>query len=238
MKNNTRKQDILEAYASIVVSQGLEGASIGAVARYMGINQSLIFHYFENKDDLLCQMSEMVVEKCIRFYEKTWPASRGVTPAAFEEYVETILEIHRRRSRRVSPKLYFSLVYLLPRNKTVQSSFVRLTDAAATMIAERLEACRQAGFIETEDSHMAARTLMCLADGILCYDGLVPAAERPLFVERQKQLFFSSVHYVPRPAEPSDGAQGRESARTPVPAVKNAAQAASPAAGGRCPKTE
>ena len=35
MKNNTKKQDILEAYAGLVVSVGLEGASIGAVARQM-----------------------------------------------------------------------------------------------------------------------------------------------------------------------------------------------------------
>ncbi len=199
MKNNTKKQEILDVYASLIVSQGLEGASIGAIARHMGINQSLIFHYFENKDDLIRQLSERVVEKCIRFYQRAWPASRAVTPAAFEEYAGTVLEIHSRRSRVVSPKLYFSLVYLLPRNPAVKESFVRLSDAGTQIIAERLEACRQAGIIRSDDCVMSARTLLCLADGILCYDGLVPAQERARFVETQKQLFFSSVQY--RPAE-------------------------------------
>ena len=72
MKNNTKKQEILDVYASLIVSQGLEGASIGAIARHMGINQSLIFHYFENKDDLIRQLSERVVEKCIRFYQRAF----------------------------------------------------------------------------------------------------------------------------------------------------------------------
>lgn len=197
MKNNTKGQEILDAYASLIVTQGLEGASIGAVARYMGINQSLIFHYFRNKEDLTVQLSRSVAEKCMRSYERAWPATRAVTPEAFEEYVATILEIHRRRSRKVSPKLYFALIYLMPRNKEVHRSFEELAAAAVQLISARFAQCRDAGIIRTEDCEMSARTLLCLADGILCYDGLMPAYRHEAFIEAQRRLFYASVGYTP-----------------------------------------
>ena len=196
MKNNTKRQDILEAYASLVVALGLEGASIGAVARYMGINQSLIFHYFENKEDLLCQLSQMVAEKCIESYEKICRKASEATPDSFEQFAGDVLEIHRKRSKVISPKLYFSLMYLLPRNKAVYRSFVHLGDTAAQRIAGRLEFFRAAGVIDAGDCVMAARTLLCLADGILCYGGLVDKEEYGMFVEAQRNLFYTQVGFV------------------------------------------
>lgn len=196
MKNNTKKQDILEAYAGLVVSVGLEGASIGAVARQMGINQSLIFHYFENKEDLLCQLSQMVAEKCIASYEKLCRQTAEATAESFERFAGTVLEIHKKRSRVISPKLYFSLMYLLPRNKAVYRSFVHLGDTAAALIAERLAFFRDAGVIRVEDCMMAARTLLCLADGILCYGGLVASGDYDAFVETQRRLFYTQVGYA------------------------------------------
>ncbi len=198
MKNNTKKQDILEAYAELVVSLGLEGASIGAVARHMGINQSLIFHYFENKEDLLCQLSQMVAEKCIQSYEKLCRGDIEATAEEFERFAGTVLEIHRKRSRTISPKLYFSLMYLLPRNRAVYRSFVHLGDTAAGLIAGRLELFRAAGVIRVDDCVMAARTLLCLADGILCYGGLVGREDYAPFVETQRRMFYAQVDFTAR----------------------------------------
>jgi AcrR family transcriptional regulator len=196
MKNNTKKQDILKTYAYIIEKQGVEGASLGAVARQMGINQSLIFHYFENKEDMTCQLTEHVCQRCVKSYERAFPKEDGLTSEAFEGFVGYILEIHQNRRRTVSPKLYFALTYLLPRQPQVKASFARLTDALVELLSAQLLRFRAAGIITTDDAPMAARTLLCLADGILCYDELTPPAMRRAFIEAQKQLFLSSVGFV------------------------------------------
>ena len=44
-----RKREILEHFQQVLVEEGFEGASIGKIARRMGINPSLIIHYFSTK---------------------------------------------------------------------------------------------------------------------------------------------------------------------------------------------
>lgn len=52
---------ILEAARSLFVRQGFSGTSIGALAKFAGINQSLIYHYFENKEDLWRQVKKELI---------------------------------------------------------------------------------------------------------------------------------------------------------------------------------
>ena len=193
MKNNTKKQEILKTYAAVIEKQGVEGASLGAVARQLGINQSLIFHYFENKEDLTVQLTEHVCQMCVKSYEKAFPKEDDLSPESFDYFVGYILEIHQNRRRTVSPKLYFALTYLLPRQPMVKESFARLTDALVRMVSTQLERYKAAGIVGVSDTHMAARTLLCLADGILCYDELTPAELRRTFIDAQKALFMTSV---------------------------------------------
>lgn len=195
MKNNTKKQDILKAYATVIEKHGLEGASLGAVARHMGINQSLIFHYFENKEDLVCQLTDHVCAMCVKSYEKAFPREGDYSPASFEYFVRYILEIHYNRRRSVSPKLYYALTYLLPRQPQVRESFARLTVQLVDIVSRHLSAFCAAGIIDIDDIDMSARTLLCLADGILCYDELTPQNLREGFILAQKALYLSSVSY-------------------------------------------
>ena len=196
MKNNTKKQEILKTYAAVIEKQGVEGASLGAVARQLGINQSLIFHYFENKEDLTIQLTEHVCQMCVKSYEKAFPKEDDLTLDSFDYFVGYILEIHQNRRRMVSPKLYFALTYLLPRQAQVKESFARLTGMLVKMISTQLERYKAAGIIRVSDTHMAARTLLCLADGILCYDELTPSDMRRKFIEAQKALFLASVGFA------------------------------------------
>jgi AcrR family transcriptional regulator len=52
---------ILDAARSLFVRQGFSGTSIGALAKAAEINQSLIYHYFENKEDLWRQVKQELI---------------------------------------------------------------------------------------------------------------------------------------------------------------------------------
>jgi len=197
LKNNTKKQDILRAYAKVIEQCGLEKASLGAVAKEMGINQSLIFHYFENKEDLLRQLTDHVMELCLRSYEKAWPREDQLNGAGFEALVSYVLSVHHNRRRTISPKLYFSLMYLLPRDRMVQERFTAMTETLIGRLACQLERFRAAGVITCTDCAMAAKTIICMADGIFYYSLLPSKQENDAFVQQQKLLYYAYAGYQP-----------------------------------------
>jgi len=194
MKGNTRRKDIIEAYAKVIEDKGIEGASLGAVASSLGIPQSLIFHYFKNKEELTTSLADTVAEECAAFYEKAWPLGE-YTRESFISFVEYTLEIHRNRRGMVSPKLYMALVYLMPRQPGVVNAFIKLTDDAIDRIVSQLKLFGEAGIIKCADHRMAAMTLMCLADGILCYDGLFHEEERLDFIKCQRDNYLRYVGF-------------------------------------------
>ncbi len=56
-----RKPDILSHFYQVLKEEGLEGASIGKVARSMSIHPSLIIHYFQNKDNLVLALVDRLI---------------------------------------------------------------------------------------------------------------------------------------------------------------------------------
>lgn len=54
---------ILEAAQKLFVKLGFSGTSIGAIAKEANINQSLIYHYFENKEDLWRQVKKDLISQ-------------------------------------------------------------------------------------------------------------------------------------------------------------------------------
>jgi len=51
--NNGRRKDILIAAQEIFSQKGLADSSISEIAKRAGIVDSIIYHYFKNKEDLL-----------------------------------------------------------------------------------------------------------------------------------------------------------------------------------------
>lgn len=56
---------ILEASEKQFVEKGYSGTSIGAIAKEAGINQSLIYHYFEDKKALWREVKSHIVQKAL-----------------------------------------------------------------------------------------------------------------------------------------------------------------------------
>ena len=60
---NTRQKEIIEAFYTVAKQEGLENTSFAKVAKLMGINTSLILHYFESKETLLFGLINYILDK-------------------------------------------------------------------------------------------------------------------------------------------------------------------------------
>ena len=58
-----RRREILKAFHSIARSEGLKGANVRAVAQRAGVKPSIIYHFFESKQELIEQTVLFVAER-------------------------------------------------------------------------------------------------------------------------------------------------------------------------------
>ncbi len=61
MKEETTKEKILSAARLLFVKHGFAGTSIGNVAKLAGVNHSLVFHHFKNKEQLWVSVKQSIV---------------------------------------------------------------------------------------------------------------------------------------------------------------------------------
>jgi AcrR family transcriptional regulator len=62
MTNKSTKEKILTAAKELFVAHGFAGTSMGKVAKLAGVNHSLIFHHFQNKEQLWVAVKHEIVD--------------------------------------------------------------------------------------------------------------------------------------------------------------------------------
>ncbi|BEV72046.1 MULTISPECIES: TetR/AcrR family transcriptional regulator [unclassified Paludibacterium] len=63
MKADNKRERILAAARALFVEHGFAGTSMGNIARQAGVNHSLVFHYFDNKDTLWRAVKQAIVQE-------------------------------------------------------------------------------------------------------------------------------------------------------------------------------
>lgn len=85
---------ILQAGRTLFLEFGFSGTSIGALAKLAGINQSLVYHYFENKEDLWRQVKADIVASAGISEDFTNPALIKTLQDLLERLVTTRFRVY------------------------------------------------------------------------------------------------------------------------------------------------
>jgi AcrR family transcriptional regulator len=72
------KEEILQAACHVFIEKGYQGASISDIARVKGLNQSLIYHYFEDKKELWHRAKEYLLKEYIEGSAACIDTERGL----------------------------------------------------------------------------------------------------------------------------------------------------------------
>ncbi|MBC8570724.1 TetR/AcrR family transcriptional regulator [Zongyangia hominis] len=193
---NNKKQEIIDTYIQLIVEKGIEKASLNSVAARMGIPQSLVFHYFKNKDALIETLTDYIADICKESYRHE-PKLEDKRQE-FLLFVRHTLNVHEYRRSYFDPVIYSGLIYLSERNAYVKQKFIELTGIITETVCQKLREYAALGIISTDDLLLSARTLLCMADGILSYRGLIPdEGQLAAFLQKQEDVFLTSVSFVP-----------------------------------------
>jgi len=58
-----RKPESLEHFYKVIIKEGLQGTSIAKIANHMGVNPSLLTHYFHSKEEMVIELLEVFFKK-------------------------------------------------------------------------------------------------------------------------------------------------------------------------------
>lgn len=169
-RKEIRQKEIIEGYYNVAKLEGLENTSIAKIAKDMGINPSLIIHYFQTKEDLTKGLIEYILDKYSEIYHV--PSSRKAKRLAKLKFVIDNL-ISKKWDGLVDNGLYFSGYALVFRDPVIKEQYKALQDQLRNILAALIQECIDNDEVIVKDANKAAQLIYMMVDGAYFYLSVV-----------------------------------------------------------------
>lgn len=166
----SRQPEIVKAFYTLAKKEGLENASIAKTAALIGINPSLIIHYFQTREQLVSALIEFILERYLQIFK---------TPTISEEDPKTRLltVIDKLFSQKWNMLFDDSVAYscysMVFRDRKVKAKFKVVLDRLRKNLEEMIIACNESGDLNIEDPARAADMVFIIVDGAYYYLSVV-----------------------------------------------------------------
>lgn len=164
-----RQKGIIKAFYKVAKKEGLENASIAKVAAVLGVNPSLVIHYFSTKNELVHGLIEYILERYRLLYN---PQNSTLHPR--ERLVKIIRNLFSRKwNKLIDDGVFYSSYALIFRNKTVKEHYKNLHDDLRKLLMEALQEAKDHGVIEVDDVERTADLIFIFVEGAYYYLSMV-----------------------------------------------------------------
>jgi len=158
-----RKPEILEGYYNVLIREGLENTSISKIAKELGIHSSLIFHYFQNKENLTFELVQLMIEKyksvhLLDFDNIADPRER------YEALLNLLFSL--QWSRTVDPGVHFGFYYQSFRDQRTLEHLREMFAWLRDYLEEQLVFFSDHGIITVKDPRKAADYIVTMMEGL------------------------------------------------------------------------
>ncbi len=163
-----RQKEIVIAFYKVAKKEGIENTSIAKVADMMGVNPSLVMHYFKTKDDLLQALVDFNLEKYLSIYSVNGKVDS-------KEKVLQIIEnmFSRKWHRLFDDGVYYSCYSFIYRNKRFKREFKELHDSLHENFVLTLRDATDTGIVKIENFEQTAKLIFSIVDGAYYYLGML-----------------------------------------------------------------
>lgn len=163
LKAEIRKPQILENFYQVIIQEGIEGASIGKIAKRMNIHPSLIIHYFKTKENMTLELVDLLIEKYEAPEFLQFDHIENMDQR-FHALMDTIFSFEW--SRTIDPGIHFCFYYLSFRHPEIKKRFKRMIQRFRNYLIRELEQFIKCGIIKTKDAKTAADIIVTLMEGL------------------------------------------------------------------------
>lgn len=158
-----RKPEILEGYYDVLIKEGLEGTSISKIAKRLDIHSSLIFHYFQNKENLTFELIDLMIEKFKSVHLLEFEHIKD-DEERFTALINTIFSY--QWSRTVDPGIHFGFYYQSFRDERTLERLKKMFTWLKGFLQGQLIDFNNKGVIRVEDEEKAADYIVTLMEGL------------------------------------------------------------------------
>lgn len=158
-----RKPEILEGYYNVLIQEGLEGSSISKIARELNIHTSLIFHYFQSKENLTFELVDLMIEKFKSAHLLQFDHIRD-DEERFAALMDMIFSL--QWSRTVDPGVHYGFYYQSFRDERTLARLRKMFSWLKNYLQGQIEEFHQAGVIRVSDAEKAADYIVTLMEGL------------------------------------------------------------------------
>lgn len=161
-----RRQQIIEGAKQCIVSKGLAHFSIKDIAKEAKLSTGVIYHYFENKDDLLVDVLKDAFFETEQLVQQNVSKAQGYE-AKINAYLETVSKVPDE-----NPDFYIILVNYLaqaPYHKELKTVINRFFQNLGAFIEGILEIGYKEGIVKSIEKGTAASLILSQAMGIAFY---------------------------------------------------------------------
>ncbi|TRX59914.1 TetR/AcrR family transcriptional regulator [Fulvivirga sp. M361] len=165
-----RRKEIIQAFYKTAKKEGLHNVSIGKLAGNMGINPSLIIHYFSSKEELILGLIEYILDRYKNLY-KVRSNKDQTSLEALHEIIDNLFS--RKWNKLVDDDVYYNCFTFIFRDDAIKEKFKALHDSLRLMLNDILQRCKKDGYLVAEDTHQLADLVFLFLDGAYYYLSMV-----------------------------------------------------------------
>ena len=158
-----RRPEILEGYYNVLIEEGLEGASLSKIAKKLDIHTSLIFHYFQSKENLTVELVELMIEKFKSIHLLAFDHIED-DEERFAALIDEIFSL--QWSRTVDPGVHFGFYYQSFRDERTLERLKKMFAWLKDFLFEQLVSFNSKGIIQVKDEEKAAEYIVTLMEGL------------------------------------------------------------------------
>lgn len=175
-----RRQEILECVYSIVKNEGMSALSFRTIGKEMGVNPSLIVHYFESKNELLSSFFHFLFD---RYSEILKVNSNTLCQDSLKNIIQRILS--NDWEHFVDNGVFFECYALIFKHQNLKETMKKMHLKMEQDILNILKKAKQDGVIRHENLESLTRKIYTIVDGTYYHIGFTSNEE-----ELQKLIQF------------------------------------------------
>jgi len=161
----TRQKEIVKAFYEVAKKEGLENASIAKVAKEMGVNPSLIIHYFTSKEELIFGLINFILERYKNIYTAEDAALNS--KLKLEKVIDNLFS--REWNTLFDDGVFYSCFSLIFRNEKIKNSYKTLHDHLRSLLSDVITDAKKDGYTQIESPEKTADLIFIMVEGAYYY---------------------------------------------------------------------
>ena len=160
-----RQKEIINAFYIVAKKEGLENASLAKVAKEMGVNTSLVLHYFTSKDELIFGLISYILENYKEIY--TSENKKNSKNSKLRNIINNLFS--RNWNELIDDGVFYSCFTLIFRDAKIKAAFKDLHEYLRLLLTNAIQEAKENGEVFVENPKETANLIFILVEGSYYY---------------------------------------------------------------------